>query len=187
MLVSSRTRGVGLIPRPAITVRYPSMHTSRINGLVAAIEFSLAFAAPAQGADAVLTARVIDAQTGRIKATFNTSAPISTPPIRQTFVHRREVHLPKPIGRVSVVAQIRFLGFSKNAVWFALTSDATTTGRRNPAVRRVINARASVPYGSSHTIEDLFSADGRRLSLVITPSKDAPHKPPSLLSRIFRR
>ena len=152
---------------------------------------ALAAQPPVKTEQAALRAEVIDAASRRVKAEFITRTPIVKTPERRTFAHERSITLPRPVGRVAIDAQVQFLGFSKKEVWFAINTNAASDGKGSAVARRVIKATASVPYGQSLKIDDLFSADGHRLSLVIhamreTETKATPFSLRRFISELFQ-
>lgn len=160
---------------------------SRSKPLAFALALCLCATTLAQAENALLEAKIVDTASGSTKATFVARTPIAAQPERKTFTEHRDVRLAKPVGRVAVAAEVQFLQFSKDAVWFAVNTDTATTNKRRAGMRRVIHARAFVRYGESHKIDNLFAADGRQLSLVITPRKEEQAKPGFSVWRLLAR
>lgn len=161
--------------------------SSRSKRFVVVFALCLCAVSLARGENALLEARVVDAQSGRTKATFIARTAIAAQPERKTFTDHRDVRLAKRVGRVAVAAEMQFLQFSKDAVWFAINTDTETTNKRRAGMRRVIHARAFVRYGESHKIDNIFAANGQQLSLIITPRKEPDAKPGFSFWRMFAR
>lgn len=131
----------------------------------------LVFAPLLHAEQLVLTGKVVDARNGHLEAGFIASTPMAKPLDHQSQVFHRSARLPRPIGKVDIVMDVRFLAFSKKEVWFAVNTHASAVQRPNKRPQRIVTARAVIAYGATYRVDDLFTADGRKLSLLITPVK----------------